>query len=191
MAAEVQGTDLAQIVALLGAGVIAVPLFKRTRPRLGDRLSRRRPCHRPVGPQAVHRSAGDPACRRTRRGDVPVRHRARRCNHRGCGGLRREIFGLGLAQVVACGALLTLLGILAGLPAPAAFVGGLGFVLTSTATVMQLLGERAATPHRRPASASSRSCCSRILRSCRCSPSSSCSRRWPPAGRASRSDCRC
>src|SRR4030042_1751755 len=31
MAADVQGTDLVQIVALLGAAVVAVPIFKRLR----------------------------------------------------------------------------------------------------------------------------------------------------------------
>jgi glutathione-regulated potassium-efflux system protein KefB len=57
-------------------------------------------------------------------------------------GLRREIFGLGSLQVVVCGALLTVVGIGFGFPWAVSFVCAMGFVLTSTAIVMQLLGER-------------------------------------------------
>ena len=57
--------------------------------------------------------------------------------------LRREIFGLGTLQIVVCGAVLTALGVwLLGLRTPVAFIGAAGFVLTSTAVVMQLLSER-------------------------------------------------
>ncbi|KAG0920748.1 hypothetical protein G6F31_020594 [Rhizopus arrhizus] len=56
--------------------------------------------------------------------------------------LRGEIFGLGVAQVLTCGALLTGVGLLAGLSGPAAFMAAMGFVLSSTAIVMQILGER-------------------------------------------------
>ena len=56
--------------------------------------------------------------------------------------LRREIFGLGLMQVVTCAALLTGVALLFGLPAPAAVIAGAGFALSSTAIVMQLLDER-------------------------------------------------
>jgi glutathione-regulated potassium-efflux system protein KefB len=64
-------------------------------------------------------------------------------------GLRRQIFGLGLAQVAACGALLTAVGIAAGLAAPVAFIAAMGFVLSSTAVIVQMLDERGdiATPH--------------------------------------------
>src|SRR4029078_12714813 len=63
-------------------------------------------------------------------------------------GLRREIFGLGAAQVFVCGAVLTIAGTLAGYQPIVAFVAGMGFVLSSTASVMQILEERgeAATP---------------------------------------------
>jgi glutathione-regulated potassium-efflux system protein KefB len=57
-------------------------------------------------------------------------------------GLRREIFGLGVLQVVACALLLTGVGVGTGYPVAASFVAGAGFVLTSTAIVMQLLEER-------------------------------------------------
>jgi len=56
--------------------------------------------------------------------------------------LRKEIFGLGVAQVGVAGLLLTLTGMAAGLPVPVAFVGAMGFVLSSTAVIMQMLDER-------------------------------------------------
>jgi glutathione-regulated potassium-efflux system protein KefB len=56
--------------------------------------------------------------------------------------LRAQIFGLGLAQVLLCIALLTGAGILLGLPFPAAFIAGSGFVLSSTAVIMSVLKER-------------------------------------------------
>jgi len=57
-------------------------------------------------------------------------------------GLRRQIFGLGLVQVVGCSLLLTGVGVVTGFPVASSFVAGAGFVLTSTAIVMQLLEER-------------------------------------------------
>lgn len=56
--------------------------------------------------------------------------------------LRRQIFGLGSAQILGCTAVLTGLCHVAGLSWPLAFIAAAGFVLTSTAVVMQLLGER-------------------------------------------------
>lgn len=56
--------------------------------------------------------------------------------------LRREIFGLGTLQIVACGLALTGVGLLFGFSWQVAFIGAAGFVLTSTAIVMQLLGDR-------------------------------------------------
>ncbi len=56
--------------------------------------------------------------------------------------LRREIFGLGVVQVATCGALLTGVGIVLGFEPAVAFVAGMGFVLTSTAVVVQVLNER-------------------------------------------------
>ena len=60
-------------------------------------------------------------------------------------GMRRQIFGLGSLQVLVCGALLTGVGVLGGLPLPVAFIAAMGFVLTSTAIVMQILEERGVT----------------------------------------------
>jgi glutathione-regulated potassium-efflux system protein KefB len=59
--------------------------------------------------------------------------------------MRRDIFGLGLAQVLLCTALLTALGWLLNLPPLVAFVGAAGFVLSSTAVVAQVLNERGET----------------------------------------------
>src|SRR5690606_29974662 len=56
--------------------------------------------------------------------------------------LRRQIFGLGVLQVVAATGLLTALGVLAGLAPAVALVAASGFVLSSTAIVMQVLEER-------------------------------------------------
>lgn len=63
--------------------------------------------------------------------------------------LRREIFGLGTLQIVACALALTGVGLLFGSQWQVAFIGAAGFVLTSTAIVMQLLGDRGdiAQPH--------------------------------------------
>jgi len=55
--------------------------------------------------------------------------------------LRTTIYGLGLVQLLACGAALTGVAWLLGAPPRVAFVGAMGFVLTSTAIVMQLLSE--------------------------------------------------
>ncbi len=56
--------------------------------------------------------------------------------------LRKDIFGLGAVQVLACALLLTGLAMLAGLAWYAALIAGFGFALSSTAIVMQLLQER-------------------------------------------------
>ncbi|MFN3669323.1 MAG: monovalent cation:proton antiporter-2 (CPA2) family protein [Brevundimonas sp.] len=56
--------------------------------------------------------------------------------------LRKEIFGLGAVQVLACALLLTGIALLAGLAWYAALIAGFGFALSSTAIVMQLLQER-------------------------------------------------
>ncbi len=56
--------------------------------------------------------------------------------------LRKEIFGLGAVQVLACALLLTGIALAAGLAWYAALIAGFGFALSSTAIVMQLLQER-------------------------------------------------
>lgn len=57
-------------------------------------------------------------------------------------GLRREIFGLGTLQILVCSLALTVVGLAFGFSWREAFIGATGFVLTSTAIVMQLLGDR-------------------------------------------------
>ncbi len=137
-------SELVQVVALLGAGVVAVPLFKRL--GLGSVLGYFA-AGLAIGPFGLGLFS-DPAT---------ILHIAEfgvimllfviglEMQPSRLWGLRREIFGLGAGQVAACGALLTLAGVLAGLDPRVAFVAGMGFVLSSTAVVMQMLDERGET----------------------------------------------
>jgi monovalent cation:proton antiporter-2 (CPA2) family protein len=59
--------------------------------------------------------------------------------------LRGSIFGLGSLQALVCGALLTTVGMAFGLSLPVAMICAMGFVLTSTAIVMQTMAERGET----------------------------------------------
>ena len=60
--------------------------------------------------------------------------------------LRADIFGLGLVQVLTCGALLSCVGVyLGGLSWPVSVIGAMGFVLSSTAVIMKMLDERGET----------------------------------------------
>jgi len=56
--------------------------------------------------------------------------------------MKRDIFGLGTAQVVLTGICLFAIGRLVGLPYPTAFVAGFGLALSSTAFALQILQER-------------------------------------------------
>lgn len=135
------GIDLLPVLTLLGAGVIAGPLFKRL--GLGSVLGYV-VGGIIVGPFAL-RLFTDPAAilQVAELGIVMFLFLVglEMCPSR-LWAIRRQIFGLGLTQVVICAALLTLLGIASGLPLTLAFVGAAGFVLTSTAIVMQMLDER-------------------------------------------------
>jgi glutathione-regulated potassium-efflux system protein KefB len=135
------GVDLVPIVALLAAAAIAVPLFKRI--GLGSVLGYLA-AGLLLGPSGIGLIA-DPAS---------VLHAAElgvvlflfiiglEMEPSKLWALRKQIFGLGVIQVGLCGALLTGVGILLGFAPVVAFVFGMGFVLTSTAIVMQILGER-------------------------------------------------
>ena len=135
------GIDLVQVVALLAAGVIAVPIFRRL--GLGSVLGYLA-AGLLVGPYGLRLVADPEAVLHAAELGVvmflfiiglemePARLWA----------LRKQIFGLGIAQVLLCGLLLTIVGIGLGFAAPVAFVFGMGFVLTSTAIVMQVLEER-------------------------------------------------
>lgn len=135
------GVDLIPVVALLAAGVVAVPLFRRL--GLGSVLGYLA-AGLLLGPSGIG-LISDPGSvlASAELGVVlflfiiglemePMRLWA----------LRKQIFGLGVVQVGVCGALLTGAGVLLGFAPAVAFVFGMGFVLTSTAIVMQILGER-------------------------------------------------
>ncbi|WEK05314.1 MAG: monovalent cation:proton antiporter-2 (CPA2) family protein [Candidatus Devosia phytovorans] len=139
--AAAHGVDLVPIVALLGAAVIGVPLFKRL--GLGSVLGYLA-AGLLLGPSGIA-LISDPESILTiaELGVVmflfiiglemePSKLWA----------LRKQIFGLGIIQVGTCGALLTGVGVLLGFAPVVAFIFGMGFVLTSTAIVMQILGER-------------------------------------------------
>ncbi len=144
MVIEGYAKELLPIVALLAAGVIAVPLFKRL--GLGSVLGYLA-AGLAIGPFGLD-LFGDPES---------VLHIAElgvvmflfiiglemRPSH--LWSLRGEIFGLGVAQVTVCGAILTGAGMLAGLPAAVAFVAAMGFVLSSTAIAVQVLDEQGKT----------------------------------------------
>jgi glutathione-regulated potassium-efflux system protein KefB len=134
--------ELTSVVVLLGAAVIAVPIFKRL--GLGSVLGYLA-AGVVIGPSVLglfHES--ESVLGVAELGVVmllfiiglelePARLWA----------LRRAVFGLGLIQVVVCGGLIFLAAWLSGLlAAPAAFIVGIGLALSSTAIVMQILEER-------------------------------------------------
>ena len=135
------GVDLVPVVALLGAAVIGVPLFKRL--GLGSVLGYLA-AGLLLGPSGIGLINDPESVLTTAELGVvmflfiiglemePAKLWA----------LRKQIFGLGVIQVGICGALLTGVGILLGFAPVVAFIFGMGFVLTSTAIVMQILGER-------------------------------------------------
>ena len=142
------GGELVKAVVVLAAGVIAVPLFKRL--GLGAVLGYLA-AGLAIGPSGIGVFADPQSVLGLAEFGVvmflfviglemqPSR----------LWGLRREIFGLGLLQLVVCGALLTGAGVLAGFTPQVAFIGAMGFVLSSTAIVMQMLDERGETSTKR------------------------------------------
>jgi glutathione-regulated potassium-efflux system protein KefB len=141
MAAEHHGIELLPVITLLAAAVIAAPLFKRL--GLGSVLGYLAGGVL-IGPFGL-RVFTEPASilQVAELGVVMflfiigLEMRPSRL-----WGLRREIFGLGFVQVIVCALLLTAVGVGTGFPVAPSFVAGAGFVLTSTAIVMQLLEER-------------------------------------------------
>jgi glutathione-regulated potassium-efflux system protein KefB len=142
--AAAHGVDLVPVVALLAVGVITVPLFKKL--GLGTVLGYLAGGLL-IGPFGLA-VVSDPQS---------ILHTAElgvvlflfliglEMEPQKLWSLRKEIFGLGVAQVAVCCALLTGVGMLLGLAPVVSFVAGTGFVLTSTAIVMQILGERGET----------------------------------------------
>lgn len=144
MAAEAGGFGLEQTLVLLTAAVVAVPIFRR----LG------------LGSVLGYLAAGlviGPFGLRLISHPQTLLHVAElgvvlflfiiglEMRPRKLWALRRQIFGLGAAQVGTCGLLLSLVGIAAGLDPAVAAVGAMGFVLSSTAVIMQTLEENGET----------------------------------------------
>ena len=141
MAIEANGNDLAQVVVLLAAGVVAAPIFKRI--GLGSVLGYLA-AGLAIGPFGLGAFSDPQAILHVAELGVvmflfiiglemqPSR----------LWSMRKDIFGLGAFQVLTCMAGLTLIGLALGFPLTVSFVAGTGFVLTSTAIVMQMLQER-------------------------------------------------
>ena len=139
--AVAHGFDLVPVVALLGAAVVAVPIFKRAGlgPVLGYLAA-----GLAIGPWGIGLFRDAQAILHVAELGVvlflfviglemqPSR----------LWGMRREIFGLGLAQVGVCMLLLWTVGLTLGYPLAPSLIAGTGFVLTSTAIVMQMLEDR-------------------------------------------------
>ena len=131
MAGEASGGELVQVVALLGAGVVAVPIFKRL--GLGSILGYLA-AGLAIGPFGL-RLFDDPEA---------ILHVAElgvvmflfiiglEMRPSRLWSLRTEIFGLGLLQAALCAVLLTGVGLAGGFGIAPSFVAGAGFVLTDT-----------------------------------------------------------
>ncbi|KQO81228.1 monovalent cation:proton antiporter-2 (CPA2) family protein [Rhizobium sp. Leaf262] len=141
MAVEGNANDLAQVVVLLAAGVVAAPLFKRI--GLGSVLGYLA-AGLVIGPFGFG-AFSDPQA---------IIHIAElgvvmflfiiglEMQPSRLWSMRKDIFGLGALQVLTCMAGLTMIGLALGFSLIPSFVAGTGFVLTSTAIVMQMLQER-------------------------------------------------
>ncbi len=140
MAAE-GGIELVKAVALLGAAVVAVPLFRRL--GLGSVLGYLA-AGLAIGPFGLALFTDPMAILHVAELGVVMflfviglEMRPSHLWH-----LRGQIFGLGTAQISLALAALTGVGLLLGFTPVTAFIGAAGFVLTSTAIVVQLLVER-------------------------------------------------
>ena len=144
MATEAGGMDLNHAVALLAAGVVAVPIFRK----LG------------LGAVLGYLAAGvavGPFGFKLFEDPESIIHVAElgvvmflfliglEMRPAKLWAMRRDIFGLGVVQVLTCGALLSAVGIAFGLPPQAAVIGAMGFVLSSTAVIMKMMDDRGET----------------------------------------------
>jgi monovalent cation:proton antiporter-2 (CPA2) family protein len=141
MAAEAHSFDLIPVVVLLGSAVVAVPLFKRL--GLGSVLGYLA-AGLAIGPYGIG-LFDDPAT---------ILHVAElgvvmflfiiglEMQPSRLWSMRKDIFGLGLVQVLGCMAALCWVGVALGYSFGTSLIAGAGFVLTSTAIVMQMLEER-------------------------------------------------
>ena len=141
MATELVSTDLVKVVALLGAAVVAVPIFRRL--GLGSVLGYLA-AGLLIGPFGFGWFSDPQSILHVAELGVVmflfVIGLEMQPSH--LWSLRRQIFGLGTLQIVLCTTALSGLGLAFGFSLPVAFAGAAGFVMTSTAIVMQLLGER-------------------------------------------------
>ncbi|WP_313576756.1 monovalent cation:proton antiporter-2 (CPA2) family protein [Brevundimonas sp.] len=145
MADAATGLELGHVAALLAAGVVAVPIFRKL--GLGSVL----------GYLAAGVAIG-PFGLALFREPQTILHVAEfgvviflfiiglEMRPKRLWGMRKEIFGLGSAQVGLAGLALTLVAMAAGVSAPVAFVGAMGFVMSSTAVIVQMLEERGDLP---------------------------------------------
>ncbi|MNK11125.1 Glutathione-regulated potassium-efflux system protein KefC [compost metagenome] len=141
MAMDGSTSQLVGIVTLLGAAVVGVPLFKRI--GLGSVLGYLA-AGLAIGPSGLGlMSDAQTIIHVAELGVVMflfIIGLEMKPSH--LWSLRGQIFGLGSMQVVLSSVLLTGVGIAFGFPWQVSFVSGAGFVLTSTAIVMQVLSER-------------------------------------------------
>jgi glutathione-regulated potassium-efflux system protein KefB len=139
--AAAHGFDIVPVVVLLAAAVVSVPIFKR----IG------------LGPVIGYLAAGlaiGPYGLGVFRDAQAILHVAElgvvlflfviglEMQPSRLWSMRKEIFGLGLAQVGVCMLLLWTVGLSLGYPLAPSLIAGTGFVLTSTAIVMQTLENR-------------------------------------------------
>jgi monovalent cation:proton antiporter-2 (CPA2) family protein len=139
--AAAHAPDLVSAVILLGAAVVSVPLFKRA--GLGAVLGYLA-AGLLIGPYGLRVFAEPAAILHVAELGVvmflfviglemkPSRLKA----------MSGDIFGLGLTQLLVCMALLSVVGVALGYGFATSLIAGTGFVLTSTAIVMQMLEER-------------------------------------------------
>lgn len=141
MSAESGASQLVSVVALLGAAVVAVPIFRRL--GLGSVLGYLA-AGLAIGPFGLKWFSDPQSILHVAELGVVmflfVIGLEMRPSH--LWSLRKQIFGLGALQIAVCTLLLTGVGLVFGYSLPVSFIGGMGFVLTSTAVVMQLLAER-------------------------------------------------
>lgn len=141
MTTSVETSNLTSVVALLGAAVVAIPLFRRL--GLGSVLGYLA-AGLAIGPFGLGWFEDPQSILHVAELGVVmflfVIGLEMRPSH--LWSLRGEIFGLGTLQIATCGVVLTGIAMLLGFEPSVAFIAASGFVLTSTAVVMQLLSER-------------------------------------------------
>ncbi len=144
MAEAATGMNLGHAVALLGAAVVAVPLFRKL--GLGSVLGYLA-AGLVIGPFGLKLFSDPEAILHVAELGVVLFLFLIGLEMRPAKlwTLRKEIFGLGAAQVVSCCVLLSGVAMLAGLAWQAAVIGASGFVLSSTAVIMKMLDDSGET----------------------------------------------